>query len=145
MSKQGILSTLTVAVVTLASCLGVAHAADPIRGAVRVADETQGTVPPGSRSPTGPGMMGGDNGMGPGMMGPQPGGPPPSSAGLGGRAFVQVCQQCHALPDPHQHTASEWPAVVARMKRYMAQGGRVPSPARMRAIVKFLQAQAETR
>lgn len=31
------------------------------------------------------------------------------------KTFIKVCTQCHALADPKSHTASEWPAVVARM------------------------------
>lgn len=37
-----------------------------------------------------------------------------------GEMFSIACSQCHALPDPHRHTAREWPAVVDRMRRYMA-------------------------
>ncbi|MFZ5615273.1 MAG: hypothetical protein ACOY4L_10705 [Pseudomonadota bacterium] len=29
-----------------------------------------------------------------------------------GQAFGTACVQCHALPDPRQHTGQEWPAVV---------------------------------
>ncbi len=42
-----------------------------------------------------------------------------------GEAFRIACQQCHALPDPKRHTASEWPAVVARMQRNMQWMNRV--------------------
>lgn len=40
-------------------------------------------------------------------------------------AFRIACQQCHVLPDPRRHTASEWPAVVARMERNMEWMNRV--------------------
>jgi len=33
-----------------------------------------------------------------------------------GEAFRLACSQCHVLPDPRRHTASEWRAVVARMQ-----------------------------
>jgi hypothetical protein len=36
-----------------------------------------------------------------------------------GQSFKLACQQCHVLPDPQRHTASEWPAVVARMEKNM--------------------------
>jgi mono/diheme cytochrome c family protein len=42
-----------------------------------------------------------------------------------GEAFRIACQQCHVLPDPGRHTASEWPAVVARMERNMEWMNRV--------------------
>jgi len=36
-----------------------------------------------------------------------------------GIAFLQICAQCHALPDPKQHAPQEWPAVTARMNQNM--------------------------
>lgn len=39
--------------------------------------------------------------------------------------FRLACQQCHVLPDPRRHAASEWPAVVARMERNMEWMNRV--------------------
>lgn len=39
--------------------------------------------------------------------------------------FRLACQQCHVLPDPRRHTASEWPSVVARMERNMEWMNRV--------------------
>ena len=36
-----------------------------------------------------------------------------------GRMFSIACSQCHALPDPSQHTAREWPVVVERMKGHL--------------------------
>ena len=32
-----------------------------------------------------------------------------------GKTFSTICSQCHALPDPKQHTDDEWPAVVQRL------------------------------
>lgn len=44
-----------------------------------------------------------------------------------GLAFQGACSRCHVLPDPRQHTAAEWPAVVERMTRNMqAMGKSVP-------------------
>ena len=42
-----------------------------------------------------------------------------------GQSFKLACQQCHVLPDPARHTASEWPAVVARMEKNMEWMNRV--------------------
>lgn len=57
-----------------------------------------------------------------------------------GRTFAATCAQCHALPDPGQHSAAEWPAVVGRMKGHMAAMGKpVPGEAQSGVIVGFLQ------
>jgi cytochrome c2 len=42
-----------------------------------------------------------------------------------GEAFRVACSQCHVLPDPQRHTATEWPGVVARMQENMAWMNRV--------------------
>jgi hypothetical protein len=42
-----------------------------------------------------------------------------------GQSFKLACQQCHVLPDPKRHTASEWPAVVARMEKNLEWMNRV--------------------
>jgi len=42
-----------------------------------------------------------------------------------GQSFKLACQQCHVLPDPMRHKASEWPAVVARMEKNMEWMNRV--------------------
>lgn len=36
--------------------------------------------------------------------------------GGGVQAFSAACAACHALPDPHQYRAAEWPAVVRQMQ-----------------------------
>lgn len=41
-------------------------------------------------------------------------------------AFSKVCSQCHALPDPAQHSDAEWPGVVARMLQNMDRMGVTP-------------------
>jgi len=61
-----------------------------------------------------------------------------------GKAFQEVCAQCHALPDPRQHSAEEWPMVVARMQRNMTvMGRRVPDDRVIGQIVMFLQRHAK--
>jgi hypothetical protein len=42
-----------------------------------------------------------------------------------GRSFKLACQQCHELPDPQRHSASEWRQVVARMQENMAWMNRI--------------------
>jgi hypothetical protein len=49
----------------------------------------------------------------------------PELASTEGRSFKLACQQCHVLPDPQRHTATEWPAVVARMEKNMEWMNRV--------------------
>ncbi|MGH7147298.1 MAG: c-type cytochrome [Nitrospiraceae bacterium] len=48
--------------------------------------------------------------------------PAPDSPGAA--LFQQTCSQCHALPDPKQHHAAEWPTVVERMRQNMLSMGR---------------------
>jgi len=60
-----------------------------------------------------------------------------------GQAFRATCSQCHALPDPTQHTAADWPGVVGRMQRNMAVMGKtVPDAMTIKEIVGFLQHHA---
>lgn len=67
-----------------------------------------------------------------------------------GRIYAIACTQCHALPDPRQHVASEWPAIVERMKRHMAWANTVVGAHELRTvpvldtreIVRFLQRHA---
>ena len=61
-----------------------------------------------------------------------------------GRAFSETCSQCHALPDPVQHTAADWPVVVLRMQRNMvAMGKPVPAQSTLDAIGTYLQKYAK--
>ena len=60
-----------------------------------------------------------------------------------GKAFKKICSQCHALPDPAQHTGSEWPAVVRRMRVNMSTLGKeLPDQATTDMILNFLQEHA---
>ncbi|WP_455204505.1 hypothetical protein [Kaarinaea lacus] len=57
-----------------------------------------------------------------------------------GQAFQNTCSQCHAAPDPAQHTASEWPRVVLRMKSNMQTAGKTPpTENNIELIVNYLQ------
>jgi len=61
-----------------------------------------------------------------------------------GRSFQETCAQCHALPDPKQHTRDEWSPVVARMKQNMvAMDKPVPKEQVMKEIAAFLQRHAK--
>jgi len=54
--------------------------------------------------------------------------------------FTQTCSQCHALPDPRLHTASEWPGVVERMRANMKSMGKPEITDQERdAIVGYLE------
>jgi len=102
----------------------------------------------------GGGMMGGGM-MGGGIMGGyEPNGsygrnPQQGSADLNSRAgkiYAQTCNRCHALPDPQQHTAQQWPAVVARMEQHM-RDARQPLPEKdeIKEIDTFLAQHANGR
>jgi cytochrome c5 len=57
-----------------------------------------------------------------------------------GRTFQSTCSQCHAAPDPAQHTAREWPRVVVRMKFNMTAAGKnAPDDSTIDLIIGFLQ------
>jgi cytochrome c2 len=61
-----------------------------------------------------------------------------------GKPFAAMCSQCHALPDPKQHTADEWPRVVGRMTQNMkAMGKPLPDRATLESVVEFLQIHAK--
>ncbi|HEC20252.1 MAG TPA: hypothetical protein ENI97_13045 [Gammaproteobacteria bacterium] len=61
----------------------------------------------------------------------------------GGLTFQKTCAQCHALPDPAQHTRNEWPAVIERMRTNMtAMGNQLPDQAATEGILSFLLAHA---
>jgi len=60
-----------------------------------------------------------------------------------GLAFQKTCSQCHALPDPVQHTRTEWPAVIKRMRKNMTSMGKpLPDQATTDKILSFLQAHS---
>lgn len=60
-----------------------------------------------------------------------------------GQAFHATCSQCHAPPDPAQHTAREWASVVVRMKYNMESAGKpVPDDKTTELIVAFLRKNA---
>ncbi|MBI3902409.1 MAG: hypothetical protein HY306_05615 [Nitrosomonadales bacterium] len=56
-----------------------------------------------------------------------------------------ICTQCHKLPNPSQHTAAQWPGVIARMMTYMQTGsGRtLPEEKERENIIHFYQGNVE--
>lgn len=58
-------------------------------------------------------------------------------------AFSKVCSQCHALPDPAQHSDAEWPGVVARMLQNMDRMGvKPPEDEVLEQVTTFLKGHA---
>ncbi len=69
--------------------------------------------------------------------------PPEKVDTPGAKAFSETCARCHALPSPDQHTADEWPAVVDRMRRHMAEMDvSDPGDETIREILDFLRENA---
>ena len=67
----------------------------------------------------------------------------PLAGGQGREVFERVCSRCHALPDPAQHTADQWPAVVERMRDDMDRMEvSVVTDAEAERIVRYLQRAA---
>jgi cytochrome c2 len=64
----------------------------------------------------------------------------PIPEAIRGHAYVRHCGSCHALPDPKQHTAAQWPQVVDRMLRSMVvMKYSPPDGAELREIEAYLQ------
>ena len=60
-----------------------------------------------------------------------------------GQAFQKTCSQCHAAPDPRQHSKSEWPDVVQRMVGNMHRMGKpAPTQQQVDVITTYLQIHA---
>jgi hypothetical protein len=85
---------------------------------------------------------------GPGSGGQDAAGlPDPDSRGA--ELVSQYCTQCHARPSPKLHSASEWKAVISRMKQNMKnfrnanwRGVHIPSDAEFSGIVEYMQKYA---
>ncbi len=72
------------------------------------------------------GMMGGmPPAVGPAEL------PEPDVAGA--QLLTQYCTQCHGLPSPKRHSASGWPATVARMNMRMQWMSKSNSPMNIKA------------
>ncbi|MBF0282070.1 MAG: hypothetical protein HQM07_05840 [Zetaproteobacteria bacterium] len=69
--------------------------------------------------------------------------PYPDMNSEGFRALSMNCAECHALPYPDAHTASEWPAVIAKMQSNRMQRGIGPIPAsEMKLLHQYLRTHA---
>ena len=70
-------------------------------------------------------------------------GPKIPLTGEGANLYLSFCAQCHDLPHPRQHAASEWPKVVDRMQDYAYFiGRRTITDKENTAIAEFLKSQA---
>jgi mono/diheme cytochrome c family protein len=101
------------------------------------------------------GMCGGNwEGRCGGMMGSMPPAigpaelPEPNAAGA--KLLTQYCAQCHSLPSPTQHSASGWPATIARMNmrmQWMSKGNnpmniKAPTDDELRTLTAYLETHA---
>jgi cytochrome c5 len=71
----------------------------------------------------------------------------PDPQSRGAQLLIQFCTQCHALPAPTQHSATDWPSVARRMWLRMeflpeSLGIRVPTPADRFEIITYLNNNA---
>jgi cytochrome c553 len=106
------------------------------------------------RGGRGMGMMGGLRPLGPGeeatliaylqahAFSPAPSSSRPPTDRREVRAFAETCSRCHALPAPSAHRASEWPAVVGRMERYLRERGENLTASQKRTILNYLKENA---
>ncbi len=63
----------------------------------------------------------------------------PEGTSVAGSTYATHCATCHAIPDPQQHTGTEWARVLLRMRSYMETAGRaLPSEAEMAALREYL-------
>jgi len=65
----------------------------------------------------------------------------PALRSTAGQMYSLACSQCHALPDPQQHTAREWPVVVERMKGHMAWANVIVGASQLRTIPELNTAE----
>lgn len=57
--------------------------------------------------------------------------------------FSRKCTQCHQLPDPSQHTANEWAAVIDRMQGHIRERGKQEmTDDEKRTLLSFLSREA---
>jgi len=61
-------------------------------------------------------------------------------AGPGRALYQNTCARCHELPDPGQHSGTDWPAVVMRMRQHMVQMLQYsPSQSDVQEIILYLE------
>jgi mono/diheme cytochrome c family protein len=71
----------------------------------------------------------------------------PDPQSRGAQLVIQYCSQCHALPTPAMHSATDWPSVARRMWLRMellpaSVGVQVPPAADRYTILTYLLANA---
>lgn len=71
--------------------------------------------------------------------------PEPNSKGA--QLLIQFCAQCHSLPSPAMHSATDWPSIARRMWLRMEWlppklGVKVPAMAERFAMLDYLTANA---
>jgi mono/diheme cytochrome c family protein len=71
----------------------------------------------------------------------------PDPQSRGAQLLAEYCAQCHSLPAPTQHSATDWPSVVRRMWLRMdflpeSLGIKVPTPADRFELLSYLNANA---
>lgn len=67
----------------------------------------------------------------------------PDPSGRGAMLLASHCAQCHSLPAPSEHSATDWPSVTRRMLLRMDElpeslGVKVPTAAERYEILKYL-------
>lgn len=71
----------------------------------------------------------------------------PDPQSRGAQLLIQYCTQCHSLPAPATHSATDWPSVARRMWLRMeflpaSLGVQVPPPADRYELLNYLNANA---
>jgi cytochrome c5 len=71
----------------------------------------------------------------------------PDPASRGGQLVANYCAQCHDLPTPQMHSATDWPSIARRMWLRMellpsTLGVKVPTAAERFAILDYMTANA---
>jgi len=70
----------------------------------------------------------------------------PLPPGPGADLFRTTCSRCHELPDPRQHSASDWATVVTRMRQHMESILRQsPTQAEVQQLVLYLEQASRRR
>ena len=75
---------------------------------------------------------------------PLPPPPPlPDAASPAAQLMADRCGRCHGAPHPALHSANEWPNVVFRMQKHMAQKGQQAlTPGEYSTLLEYLQKHA---
>ncbi len=67
-------------------------------------------------------------------------------SGAGRTLFTTNCSRCHELPDPGQHSANDWAAVVIRMRQHMVQMlGQSPPQSDVQETILYLERASSAR